>query len=61
VDQHWTEVLKLAEEYGFIVQAAGGVAVLATHEVQKEQYGEDGYRRIQKMNGRTVTNDDQTV
>jgi cysteine synthase len=55
MDQHWTEVLKLAEEYGFIVGASGGVAVLATHEVQKEQYGEDGYRRIQKMNGRTVT------
>ena len=55
MDQHWTEVLKLAEEYGFIVQAAGGVAVLATHEVQKEQYGEDGYRQIQKMNRREVS------
>lgn len=35
-DQHWEEVLRLAEKYGFIVYAGGGVAVLATHQVQKE-------------------------
>ena len=31
LDSHWTEVVKLAEKYGFIVQSYGGVAVLATH------------------------------
>lgn len=54
-DAHWQEVLKLAEKHGFIIQAFGGVAVLATHAAQKEQFGEDGYRQIQKMNRREVT------
>ncbi len=31
LDSHWTEVVKLAEKYGFIVQSYGGVAVLATN------------------------------
>jgi len=31
-DQHWTEVLKLAEKYGFIRQAFGGTAILITHQ-----------------------------
>jgi len=53
-DAHWQEVLKLAEKHGFIVRAHGGVAVLATHAAQKEQFGEEGYRQIQKMNGREV-------
>jgi cysteine synthase len=54
-DEHWEEVLKLAEKHGFIVQASGGVAMLATHAVQKEQFGEEGYCQIQKMNGREVS------
>ncbi len=54
MDRYWDEVMKMAEEYGFIVEASGGVAVLATHRVQKEKYGEVGYRRIQEMNGRIV-------
>lgn len=29
--------MKLAEKYGFITMAAGGVAILMTHENQKEQ------------------------
>ena len=33
----WKEVMKLAEKYGFITTAAGGVAILMCHEVQKEQ------------------------
>lgn len=49
-EQHWVEVLKLAEEYGFIVQAYGGVALLATHEVQKEKLGEKKYEQIQDVN-----------
>ena len=54
-DAHWQEVLKLAEKHGFIVQAFGGVAVLATHAAQKEQFGEEGYCQIQKMNRREVS------
>lgn len=34
-DEHWTEVMELAEKYGFILQA----------------YGEPEYLRIQQMNG----------
>jgi hypothetical protein len=34
MDIHWSEVMKLAEKYGFIIQAYGGTAILATHENQ---------------------------
>lgn len=50
-DLHWNEVMEMAERYGFITQACGGTALLITHRVQLEQYGERGYLRIQKMNG----------
>jgi hypothetical protein len=53
-DKHWQEVMKLAEEHGFIVQSYGGAAILATHANQKEHYGEEEYRRIQKMNGKEI-------
>lgn len=49
-DKNWEAVMKLARENGFIVQAYGGVAVLATHQNQKKHYGEEKYRQIQKMN-----------
>lgn len=51
MDKHWEEVLKLAEKYGFILQAAGGAAILATHQNQLESRGLSEYKRIQKMNG----------
>lgn len=51
MDQHWKEVMDLAEKFGFIIQAGGGVATLATHKVQKEELGEEKYMQIQKMNG----------
>jgi hypothetical protein len=54
MDKHWDEVMKLAKQYGFIIQAAGGTAILATHENQKQHYGEDEYKHIQKMNGKCV-------
>jgi len=38
-DSHWEEVMKLAEWYGFIVEAYGGVATLGTNEEQCEQLG----------------------
>jgi hypothetical protein len=43
--------MSLAQKYGFIVQAYGGAAILATHANQKEHYGEEEYLRIQRMNG----------
>lgn len=50
-DEHWTKVLRQAEKHGFIVQAYGGTATLATHEVQLKELGEEKYKEIQKMNG----------
>ena len=50
-DRHWQEVMGLAEQYGFILRAYGGVATLATHQNQLEQMGEPEYLRIQQMNG----------
>lgn len=49
-DEHWREVMNLAEKYGFIVQCGSGAAVLATHENQIERYGQSGYKRIQFNN-----------
>ena len=45
----WYEVMELAEKHGFITQAYGGVAILMSHEVQKEQ---GIYEKTQRMNGR---------
>ena len=50
MDKHWDEVMELAKKHGFIIQAYGGTATLATHSVQREYFGEDKYKRIQKMN-----------
>jgi len=48
-DKHWKEVLSLATKHGFLIQAHGGVATLATHEIQKEHFTEEKYHAIQKM------------
>ena len=45
---HWQEVMDLAQHYGFIIQAYGGVAMLATHEEQKKA---GLYERTQKAAG----------
>lgn len=50
-DWHWSEVMGLAEKYGFILQAAAGTATLITHKNQMEHFGEAEYLRIQQMNG----------
>lgn len=50
-DRHWSEVMELAEKYGFIIQAYGGTATLATHKNQLKQLGEHEYLRIQQMDG----------
>lgn len=48
LDSHWSEVMELAEKYGFIGQAFGGTAVLLTHKNQLEADGEEKYIRRQK-------------
>ena len=51
-DRRWREVMKLAEQCGFIVNAFGGTAILITNQNQFESYGLQEYIRIQRMNGR---------
>lgn len=48
MDGHWKEVMDLAEQYGFIGQAAGGTAVLLTHRNQLDVDGEEKYIRRQR-------------
>ena len=48
---NWDKVMKLAEQYGFITMAAGGVAILMSHEMQKAQ---GIYKKTQKINSRTT-------
>ena len=38
LDSHWNEVMELAVKYGFITQAYGGTATLATHKNQLEAF-----------------------
>lgn len=47
LDNHWQEVMKLAERYGFIVQSFGGTATLATHTEYIEQLGH--YKAAQRL------------
>ena len=49
MDSHWNEVIKLAEQYGFIGAAYGGTAQLLTNANQLEVLGEEGYIRRQMM------------
>lgn len=51
-DDRWEEIMKLAEQCGFILQAAAGTAFLATNRVQAQEYGAERYADIQRMNGR---------
>ncbi len=49
-DEKWEEVMSLAKENGFIIQAAGGTAVLVSNRNQIEHYGLEHFEKIQKMN-----------
>lgn len=52
LDGHWNEVMELAVRYGFITQAYGGTATLATHKNQLEALKAETYiRRQRDMNG----------
>ena len=55
LDSHWSEVMKLAEKYGFITFAYDGTAMLATHENQLEEYGEEEYLSYQKQRFKGLT------
>lgn len=48
MDSHWEEVLKLAIKYGFLCQAYGGTATLATHKNQLKAWGEEKYLQMRK-------------
>lgn len=48
-DSHWEDVMKLAEDHGFIVQCAGGVAVLATHHEYKDANGTEELAKRLRM------------
>lgn len=48
LDGHWNEVMELAVKYGFIVQAYGGTATLATHKNQLEAYRAENYIERQR-------------
>lgn len=51
-DGHWGELMRLAEKYGFILEAVGGTAILATNKSQLEAYTIPKYTEIQHKNGR---------
>ena len=48
LDSHWNEIMDIAGKYGFIAQAAGGTAILLTHENQLKADGETKYIRRQR-------------
>lgn len=50
-DRQWGEVMRLARENGFIVQAYGGTATLATYGAMMEQVGTEGVVRMLQMSG----------
>lgn len=50
LDSHWTEVMKLAEKYGFISQAYGGVAVITTNSVYLEANSAKSLAKRLRMN-----------
>lgn len=51
-DDRWKEIMKQAEQCGFILQAAAGTAFLAMNRVQAAEMGDTRYADIQRMNGR---------
>ena len=50
LDSHWTEVMKLAERYGFIQYAYGGVAQIATNKAYLDANGPKELARRLRMN-----------
>jgi len=50
LDTHWTEVMRLAERYGFIMQSFGGVSTLATNAEYLKANGPKELARRLRMN-----------
>lgn len=51
IDKRWREVMEPARECGFILQAAGGVAVLSTYANILEGSGTEQAVRMLQMSG----------
>ena len=52
LDSHWSEVVGLAVQYGFVVQGYGGMVTLLMHKNQLEAIGEEQYiARQRNVNG----------
>lgn len=49
LDSHWKEVINLAAKYGFLTTAAGGLAILTTHQDQLATDGEKEYLQRQRQ------------
>lgn len=47
LDKRWKDVMELAKQNGFIMQAYGGVALLGTHQNQIKEFGEKDYLKRQ--------------
>ena len=47
---NWSEVMELAQKYGFLIQAYGGAATLATKANQTEYFNVGKYEAIQALN-----------
>jgi len=41
--EQWDEVMRMAEEYGLIIQAYGGTAILMSHDEQRKQDIDDSH------------------
>lgn len=49
-DKKWDEVMAIAKENGFIIQAFAGTATLITNAEQIKSFGYEKYQKIQEMN-----------
>ena len=49
-DEKWDEVMNLARENGFIIQAFPGTATLISNKEQIANYGYEEYEKIQETN-----------
>ena len=50
LDKRWGEVMDLAKECGFIIQAYGGTCTLATYAAMESEVGVSGVVRMLQMN-----------
>ena len=61
MDLHWKEVMDLAQKYGFVGYAYGGMAILLTHKNQLKEDGAEKYLfRQSSMFGLNMGKDDES-